>query len=332
MMIKGQGFAFSSRPFTRLRGLQMILTAGEKRTRTLPAKIISCTFLVFFLVAGVSPARKNVKDLLGREMVIPDNPRRIVALAPSVTEIIYALGQEHRLVGVTQFSDYPEAARHLPQVGSYVQLDLKRIVALRPDLCIAIKDGNPKAVIDRLASLGIPVYAVDPRDLETVMQTIIAIGNILDAEQKASRIVNDIQQRVDAVKVTAAKAQSRPRVFLQIGISPIVSVGSPTFIHQLIEMAGGENLAAGPVSYPRFSREQVLGMAPEVIIITSMERSTVFEEVKAEWARWTQLPAVRDHRIFLVDSNLFDRPTPRLVEGLEMLAKLIHPELFKEGK
>ena len=124
----------------------------------------------------------------------------------------------------------------------------------------------------------------------------------------------------------------RPRVFFQIGVSPIVSVGTNTFIHELIVQAGGINVAQGPISYPRFSKEQILGLSPEVIIITSMTRTAVFDQVKAEWQQWTNLPAVRNNRIFVQESNLFDRPSPRLVDALEMLARLIHPELFKEVK
>ena len=121
----------------------------------------------------------------------------------------------------------------------------------------------------------------------------------------------------------------RPGVFFQIGISPIVSVGTDTFLHELIVLAGGKNLADGKTPYPRFSREQVLALAPEIFIVTSMARQAVFERVKAEWRRWPSMPAVRNERIFLVDSNLFDRPSPRLVDGLEMLIKLIHPELLR---
>jgi len=127
-----------------------------------------------------------------------------------------------------------------------------------------------------------------------------------------------------------AKAAYRPRVFFQIGISPIVSVGTNTFMHELIVLAGGKNLAQGTVTYPRFSREQVLVLSPEVLIITSMARAEIFEQVKAEWSRWPNMPAIRDHHIFLENSNFFDRPTPRLVDGLELLVKLIHPELFDE--
>jgi iron complex transport system substrate-binding protein len=282
------------------------------------------------LSRAAQSAAGTVTDQLGRQVNAPDNPQRIVALAPNITEIIFALGQEHRLKGVTRYSDFPSEAAKLFKVGSYVHLDLERIVALKPDLCIAIKDGNPRLVAQRLESLKIPVYAVDPKNLDSIMNTIIEIGELLDADEKAKMLVRDMHSRIQRVKSLVEKAAHRPGVFFQIGISPIVSVGTPTFIHELIVLAGGTNLASGPVPYPRFSREQVLALSPEVFIITSMERATVFEKVKAEWSQWPNLPAVRNKRIYLEDSNLFDRPTPRLVGGLELLVRLIHPELFEE--
>lgn len=292
--------------------------------------------VVLLVIIGLSLAKAaqsaagTVLDQLGRQVNVPDNPQRIVALAPSITEIIFALGQEHRLKGVTRYSDFPSEAAKLHKVGSYVHLDLERIVALKPDLCIAIKDGNPRLVAQRLESLKIPVYAVDPKNLDTIMNTIIQIGKLLDVDEKAKMLVRDMRSRIQRVKSLVEKAAHRPGVFFQIGISPIVSIGTPTFIHELIVLAGGTNLAAGPIPYPRFSREQVLALSPEVFIITSMARAAVFEQVKAEWSRWPNLPAVRNQRIFLEDSNLFDRPTPRIVDGLELLVRLIHPDLFEE--
>jgi iron complex transport system substrate-binding protein len=200
-------------------------------------------------------------------------------------------------------------------------------VALNPDLCIATKDGNPKAVIERLESLKIPVYVVNPHSLDTILETILEIGTVLNARDKAAILTNRMRSRIRQVRTQAARVAYRPRVFFQIGIAPIVSAGSPTFIHELIELAGGRNLAEGRIAYPHFSREQVLALEPEVFIITSMARQAVFEQVKAQWRRWPNMPAVRDQRIFLVDSDLFDRPSPRLVAGLELLIKLIHPEL-----
>ena len=268
---------------------------------------------------------------MGRKVTIPDNPIRVVSLAPSITEIVFALGQEDRLVGVTRFSDFPEAANKLPKVGSFVHLDLEKIVSLKPDLCIAIKGGNPRAMVNRLESLSIPVYAVNPINLQTVMKTITEIGSFLNAGEKANSIVQDMQSRIQRVKTKIANVAYRPRVFFQIGIAPIVSVGTDTFTNELIELAGGNNLSKGPIPYPRFSKEKVLSLSPEVFIITSMSRNTIFEQVKKEWSKWPSLPAVKNHRIHLEDSNLFDRPTPRLVDGLETLAKRIHPELFGPG-
>ena len=271
-----------------------------------------------------------VTDQLGRKVEISGNPQRVVAFAPSIVEIIYALGQGHRLKGATVFSNYPPAARKLPRIGTYVHLDLERIVALRPDLCIATRDGNPRAVIDRLTSLKIPVFVVDPRDLYTVAQTISEIGSILHASEAAERIVNNLLFRVQQVRNLVAGVTNRPLVFFQIGVKPIISVGTDTFIHELIELAGGRNAAAGPIAYPRYSREQVIGLSPEVIIVTTMEQQAVFEKVKKDWQQWKHLPAAKHNRIYLVDSDVFDRPSPRLVNGLEQLVILLHPGLKEE--
>ena len=287
---------------------------------------------LFIVMVGVFPASagdRTVIDLLGRKVVLSDNPSRVIALAPSITEIVFALGQGHRLVGVTRYSDFPIEAKEIQSVGSYVNLDIEKIVSLKPDLCIATKDGNPRQVVLRLESLGIPVFAVGPKDLSSVMDTVFEIGRLLDVIEPARSLVETMRSRIGRIDFLVSKSDSRPRVFFQIGVSPIVSVGTQTYIHELILRAGGKNLAQGETPYPRFSREQVLVLSPEVIIITSMERGQVFEKVMTQWSRWSQMPAVRDNRIVVVESNILDRPTPRLVDGLELLAKIIHPELFE---
>ncbi len=274
------------------------------------------------------PKNRMVIDQLGRQVSITDNPQRVVALAPSITEIIFALGQAQRLKGVTRFSDFPSEAKQIPSVGSYVNLDLEKIVSLKPDLCIATKDGNSKQIVQYLEALKIPVYAVDPRNLGSVMDTILEVGGLLGVAPRAETLVTDMRARIARIESLVSTTDHRPRVFFQIGIAPIVSVGTNTFTHELIVLAGGKNLSQGPVPYPRYSREQVLALSPEVFIISSMARGEIFEKVKAGWSRWSDLPAVRDNRIYLVDSNILDRPTPRMVDGLEMLVKIIHPELF----
>jgi iron complex transport system substrate-binding protein len=285
------------------------------------------------LLAGFLPWQVQAEvwvDQVGRRVNIPAAPQRVVTLAASITEMVFALGLGSRVCGVEQFSDYPPAARELPKVGSYISLDLERIVALRPDLCLATKDGNPRHVVERLEGLGIAVYAVDPRNMEAIIATTEEIGKILGAPDKGQELAAALNHRYQRVKALAARVTHRPRVFFQIGISPIVSAGSHTFLDELITTAGGLNLAAGKIPYPRFSQEQILALNPEVIIITSMTRGGAFEEVKAGWERWKTLPAVRNQAIFLVDSDIVDRPSPRLLDGLEMIFRLIHPELAGE--
>ena len=292
---------------------------------------ISISLLVFLPAGIISAETRLMVDQTGRAVAVPESPKRVVSLAPSITEIIYDLRCEDRLKGATTYSDFPEAAQRLPKVGSYVYLDLEKIVSLKPDLCIGIKDGNPKAIAMRLESLGIPVYAVNPRSIDSIQSTVFEIGELLQASEKARHMVGEMESRIDYIRQLAETAESQPRVFFQIGISPIVSVGSDTFIHELIEVAGGVNLAQSYTSYPRFSTEEVVVSAPDIMIITSMAREKVFEQIKAKWKQWPNIPAVKNDRIFLVDSDLFDRPTPRLIEGLETLFQLIHPELNFES-
>ncbi|MGD9325255.1 MAG: helical backbone metal receptor, partial [Desulfobacterales bacterium] len=172
------------------------------------------------LLSCIPVAAKTVNDQLGRNVDVPAEPKRIVALAPGITEIIFQLNQAHRLKGVTQFSDYPPEALTLPKVGSYIRLDLERIVALDPDLCIGIKEGNPKEIVDRLQSMKIPVYVVDPRNLDTVIGTILEIGQLLNASERANLLAKTMGNRLQQVKKIAAQSEKRPRVFMQIGISP----------------------------------------------------------------------------------------------------------------
>ncbi len=316
-------------------GRQPLESAGRRFPESkLPQKylqhpLLRALFILCLLTLISAPgAAKSVTDQLGRRVRVPDDPRRIVAMAPSITEIIFALSLSDRLVGATQFSDYPPAAGALPKVGSYVHLDVEKIVASRPDLCIAVKDGNPISVVRKLESVGIPVYAVDPRNLDAVMDTLLELGQLLNVNDRAKAIVVDMTDRILQVQQHVSDAPQRPLVFFQIGVSPIVSVGTRTFIHELIVMAGGTNLAQGKTPYPRFSKEQVIGLRPEVIVITSMDRKAVFNQVKSAWQQWPELPAVKNGRIHLVDSNVLDRATPRLVDGLELLARLIHPDRF----
>ncbi|MCP4347916.1 MAG: cobalamin-binding protein [Desulfobacterales bacterium] len=290
----------------------------------------TCLLILFALPDTGLSQTKTVTDEMGRTMSVPVNPMRVIALAPSITEIIFDLGQEHRLKGATMFSNYPPETAKLPKVGSYMHLDLEKIVALKPDLCIGIKDGNPIGVVRRLDALNIPVYAVNPTNFDSVTKTILKIGTLLNSPDRAKSLVENLTKRISTVRSKISNTDYRPGVFFQIGITPIVSAGYSTFTHEMIILAGGRNLAQGPTAYPRFSREQVLSLMPDVIIIASMAREGGFEQVKTTWKSWPQLPAVQNNHIFIIDADLVNRPTARLVQGLETIAKLIHPKLFPE--
>lgn len=251
-------------------------------------------------------------------------------MAPSLTEMVFALGAGYRVVGVSRYSNYPAFPKDLPRVGSYVHPDVEKIVALKPDLCLAIKDGNPREAVEKLESVGIPVYAVNPRTLGQVMETLLALGDVLQVQNEAQALVADMRRRVQDVEKRLGTVLDRPRVFFQIGVSPIVSVGTETFAHEIIVRAGGRNVAEGPEPYPRFTLEQVMRLRPDFIIVSSMEREQVFEQVREQWLQWRGIPAAAMNRVSLVPSDLFDRPGPRLVEGLELLAKILHPELFHD--
>ena len=301
------------------------------RYRALTLAILISLPVLFSGVSDSHGGERTFTDTTGCTISLPDRPLRVVSLAPSITEIVFALGKGPLLVGVTRYSDYPEKAKMLPRVGSYIRPELESIVTLKPDLCLTVEDGPPKKTIERLKAFGIPVYTVNPDSIDTILRSIQEIGDILDAKNTAAAITDKMGAQLTVIDRAVAEAPHKPDIFFQIGISPIVSVGKNTFLDEMIQRAGGTNVVTSDTPYPRFSKEQVLALAPEMIIITSMARNDIFEVVKKDWESWPSLPAVRNKRIHVVDSDTLDRPTPRVVDGLAMLAALIHPTLFAEA-
>jgi len=267
------------------------------------------------------------KDALGRTVTLKTPPKRIVSMAPSLTEILYYLGLEDRIVGVTQFSYYPPEAAQKPNVGSYINLNAERIVSLNPDLAIGTKDGNKPTTVRLLEQAGISVYIVNPRNIEDVISTIYAIGELCGVGKRAKELSTRLGTRVNRI-CARTMSLKRPLVFLQINIKPIMTVNKNTFHHDVIRLAGGDNMARDePITYPRISIEEVIRRGPDVIIISSMERGGSFERAREDWVKWSSIPAVKERRIHLINSDLLDRPSPRIVKGLETMARLIHPEV-----
>ena len=288
--------------------------------------LILTVFLLGHPGKAFAQSFRVMQDQIGRTVKVPEQPRRIIALIPSLTEIVFDLGRGDLLVGATQYAKEPPEAANLPRVGSYLHLDIERIVALRPDLCLAVRDGNPEHLIKRIEKLGIPVFAFDSQDLPEIIESVKLMGNLLNSTERAIEIIQQMQLKIDAVEKRVQNTKTRPGVFFQIDANPMVSAGQNTFIDRLITMSGGRNYAAGTTTYPRYSWEDILVMQPEVVIIASMAGGYTKEQLKEAWIKWPQIPAVKTGRVHVVDANLFDRPVPRLADGLVVLTDLLHPE------
>ena len=270
------------------------------------------------------------KDEVGREVIISFPPRRMISLAPNITEILFTLGLDEEIAGVSIHCNFPEKAKAKVRVGSYISLDFERIISLGPDLIIATGAGNTREMVERLEKLGFPAYVIFPKNIEGILLSIEHIGQVVDREKEALRIIHEIKRRREKV-IELARNLPRPRVFLQIGEAPIVTVGKGSFADDLIRLAGGDNVAGDEKKmYPRFGIEEILKRAPEVIIVSSMNPKADYGKVLQEWSRWKTIPAVRNNRIHLVDSDLLDRPSPRIIDGLEEMARILHPERFKK--
>lgn len=310
-------------------------------------------FVFIFLMGSLLLPRpcsaRTVTDMAGDSLELPADhhdgtwPQRVVALSPGITEIVFALGMGERLVGTTRFGDYPPEAADLPRVGGYNAPDVERIAALKPDLCLVTKDGNPEYIVRQLRELDIPVYAGNPVDLEKTIEFVQGLGEVLGVPAKGRELAGTMRRDIAAIAAQVA-GLPRPGVFYQLMPEPIRSAGRDTFAGELIELAGGKNLAARPESeispdrkfpdgeltsrgrYPCFSREDVIRMAPDVMILSAMgglERDSL-----GYWKTWPCIPAVRNGRIHVVRADLLNRPGPRLVHGLALLARLLHPEAF----
>ncbi len=292
----------------------------------------SCIMIAFLmvLVCATQSQGTTFKDALGREVTLSGEPSRIVSLAPSLTEILYFLGLGQRVVGVTKFSYYPPDAARKPKVGSYIELNVEKIISLVPDLVIGTVDGNKPGVVDLLNQAGIRVFIVNPRNVKQAIETIAIIGQVCGVNEKASLLTRRLNRRVNRI-LKKIRTKERPLVFLQINVRPIMTVNKNTIHHDLISLAGGRNMARNePFTYPRISIEEVIRKKPEVIIISSMERGGRFEKARQEWLKWRSIPAVKNNRVHLIDSDLIDRASPRIIDGLEAMSRIIHPELIMD--
>jgi len=295
-------------------------------------RIVFIVSVIFFLLnlSASEAGERSLTDEAGRRVKVPLSAKRIISLAPSTTEILFAIGLRQEIAGVTNFCDYPEDVSTRPRIGGFVNPDVEKIVSLKPDLIIAIPDGNRWETIQRLSDLGFPVYAVDPKGFDGVIRTIRNMGEIIGKKEESRALIRRMVERKEKI-VTLTRPLPRPAVFFQVGDAPVITVGKGTLANDLIRLAGGRSISENePLSYPPYGIETILSKAPEIIIFSSMDNRKNYSDLIRKWQTWKSIPAVKSNSIYVIDSNLVDRPGPRIVEGLEALARIIHPEVFIE--
>lgn len=268
----------------------------------------------------------TVSDFQGRSVSLPKRPERIVSIGPSNTEFLFALGAGDRVVGVDDFSDEPAAAKARTKVGG-VKVDLEKVASLRPDLILTVKFSD--GTIERLTASGAAVLVVDPQGLADVAKTALLVGQATGTDGKA--LAAGITATLESVRERAAKATVRPRVFHEVDATDPAkpyTVGPGSFVHELIELAGGVNVAAKASSpYPQLSAEELVRSDPEVIVLGDADYGVTPEQV-ASRPGWSGLAAVKAKRVHAISGNLVSRPGPRVGDAALAYAKLVQPALF----
>jgi len=268
----------------------------------------------------------TIKDSFEREVCIEKEPSRVISLAPSITEIIFAIGSEEKLVGRTEYCDYPKEVSDIDIIGNIEEPNIEKMVELEPDIVIAATHFKKEA-LEKLETLGIPVIILyDGENFEEVYKVIKTIGEIFNRFTEAENVIHNMKQKVEEV-MDKVKDQEKPSVYYVVGFGEYgdYTAGGDTFIGKMIEMAGGENVAK-EVDGWTYSLEKLVEQDPDILICSKYFDSKAGIE-KANG--YKELSAVKEGRLYEMDNDLLDRPGTRLADGLEELARLIHPNMFK---
>ncbi|UCD15065.1 MAG: cobalamin-binding protein [Candidatus Omnitrophota bacterium] len=256
-----------------------------------------------------------------------EKPKRIISLAPSITEYLYALGVQDNLIGVTTYCDYPKDAKNRTKIGTLINPNVEKILSLCPDLILTVKDINRPHSIEKLKDLGLEVIALkECETFDDIVSNLLQLSKIVGKEEKAEEIIEKAKRKMkeltDDINDTLPKS-----VFWQVNAKPLVTAGRSTFVNNIIRLAGGINIFAEIDSkYPRLNCEEVILRNPEVIILVTMGDVTPAQRLF--WQKFKQIDAVRNNRIYVVDANLVCRPTIlHFLEGLETIKNILHPTI-----
>ncbi len=298
---------------------------GLQRTITLILWAALCLSLSCSVPKDVPPSssRRVFTDEIGRQITVQTNPQRIISLAPSITEMLFALRLADRVVGVTSYCDFPAEAKAKEKVGDTIKPNLERLITLKPDLVLVSTASQLEKITQQLDQLGIPVFVTNPKTVNEVVASLRKIGELTGATQRAAELAAEMEARIAVVQQQATN-QTAPRVLYILQLSPLITAGKNTFINDLITQAGGRSISGEEAAdYPQFSRETALARAPEVIIVPESHGTELvnIEAVKQDFAT---TPAIKNGRLVRINPDLMDRPGPRIVDGLEALRAGIH--------
>jgi iron complex transport system substrate-binding protein len=279
-------------------------------------------FALALLLSASTLSARMVTDQTGRRVNLPEHPRRLVSIAPSITETLYALGLGERLVGDTDYCDYPPQAKALPHVGAMLNPSLEKIVALNPDLVLGTDEANRRETADQLERLGIPLYGVTAHTVDGALQSLEDLGHILDWDPPTRKIVASLRARVAAVD-QQMQGQTRMKVLFVVQYRPLITAGSQTFISNVIERAGGVSISSDlKGEWPHMGLEDVLSRAPDIILLPQTETFAPSLDEFQKLSGWRDLEAVKNHRLYLVSETIM-RPSPRLIDALEEVARIL---------
>ncbi len=289
-----------------------------------------CLSAILALACLAARAEIVVTDVSGVTVRLAAPARRIISLAPHITELVYAAGAGDRLVGNVQYGNYPPAAMALPKVGGYAQLDLEAIVALKPDLVLGWQSGNLPAAISRLRSMGLAVHLLQPNRIEDIAADLERIGRLAGTEKAAAAAASAFRQRYAGL---AARYSQRPpvEVFYQVWNQPLMTVNGKQIISDAIRLCGGRNVFAQlPGIAASVTMEAVIAADPEVIVASGMDQAR--PEWLDDWRRWKTLAAVAKGNLYFVPPDLIQRHTPRILDGAEQLCAHLEAARAKRGQ
>ena len=268
----------------------------------------------------------EIEDQFNNKVKIEKEPKRIVSLAPSHTEILYSLGLGDKIVGVTSFCDYPEEAKEKDKIGNFEGVNIEKIIELEPDLVVQYGKGN-KEVNNKIKEAGISIVSYEPESIDEVIDTINEIGKITGKEDEAKKVTEDMKSKKEEV-LNKVKNVEKVKVFYEIWHDPLNAAGPGSFMDELINLSGGENIAKDAKGgYSEFNEEELIERNPDVYLAAEDPEKTV-ESIKSR-AGYDAMNAVKNNRVYLLEPNIVSRPGPRIVEALELVAKTLHPDLFK---